>query len=192
MRDFMEIQVVGDDPFGDEAYKKLFEDTMSDLNKAVLIDRVKLVLKPKVPLFIFSIVLKADPGNKTVADVANVREESNMTYVTITQERYAPDILKALWTRYGRNKVVQQSRFDIEVSNAKLSEMQEMVVSSGEQDLREIMGAIWRSMPEGIKNRRTLIDGGVITVVATEELMQPEMMEEGYAVHKEMGGAAGV
>jgi len=186
----MDVQAIGDDPFGDEAYKKLFEDTMSDLNKAVLIDRAKLVLKPKVPLFIFSIVLKADPGNKTVVDVANVREEANMTYITITQERYAPDILKALWTRYGRNKVVQQTRFDIEVSSAKMSELQEMVVASGEQDLREIMGAIWRSMPEGIKNRRTLIDGSVITVVATEELMQPEMMDEGKAIHKEMGGAA--
>lgn len=188
----MEIEVIGDDPFGDAAYGKLFEETMSDLNKAVLIDKAKLILKPNVPLFIFSIVLKADPGNKTVVDVANVREESNMTYITITQERYAPDILKALWTAYGRNRVVQQTRFDIEVSNAKMSELQEMVIASGEQDLREIMGAIWRSMPEGIKNRRTLIDGGVITVIATEELMQPEMMEEGYAAHRSMGGAVDV
>ncbi|MBO5547534.1 MAG: DUF2113 family protein, partial [Candidatus Methanomethylophilaceae archaeon] len=72
----MDIEVVGDDKFGDEAYRKLFEDTMSDLNKAVLIDKAKLILKPSTPLFIFSIVLKADPGNKTVVDVANVREES--------------------------------------------------------------------------------------------------------------------
>ena len=192
MRDCMDIEMIGEDEFGMPAYQKLFEDTMSDLNKAVLIDKAKLVLKPSVPLFIFSIVLKADPGNKTVVDVANVREEANITYVTITQERYAPDILKALWTKYGRNKVVQQTRFDIEVANAKIADLQDMVISSGEQDLREIMGALWRSMPEGIKNRRTLIDGSVITVVATEELMQPEMMDEGYAVHKSMGGAASV
>lgn len=113
-----------------------------------------------------------------------------MVYVTITQERYAPDVLRALWTKYGRNKVVQQTRFDIEITGAKMAELQEMVIASGEDDLREIMGAIWRSMPEGIKNRRTLIDGGVITVIATEELMQPEMMDEGRAIHVEMGGAA--
>ncbi len=188
----MDIEIIGEDKFGEPAYRKLFEDTMSDLNKAVLIDRAKLVLKPSVPLFVFSIVLKADPGNKTVVDVSNVREEGSTTYITITQERYAPDILKALWNRYGRNRVVQQTRFDIEVANAKMSELQDMIISSGEQDLREIMGAIWRSMPEGIKNRRTLIDGSVITVVATEELMQPEMMEEGIAVHKSMGGSADV
>ncbi len=188
----MDVEVIGEDKFGEPAYKKLFEDTMSDLNKAVLIDRAKLILKPSVPLFVFSIVLKADPGNKTVVDVATVREEANMTYLTITQERYAPDILKALWTKYGRNKVVQQTRFDIEVANAKIADLQNMIIASGEQDLREIMGAIWRSMPEGIKNRKTLIDGGVITVIATEELMQPAMLEEGVEIHRSMGGVSGV
>lgn len=188
----MQVEVLGEDKFGDPAYQKLFDDTMSDLNKAVLIDKVKLVLKPSVPLFIFSIVLKADPDNKTVVDVANVREEGKTTYVTITQERYAPDILSALWSKYGRNRVVQQTRFDIEVENAKMSELSEMIITSGEEDVREIMGAIWRAMPEGIKNRRTLITDGVITVIATEEIMKPEMMQEGIEVHKSMGGSADV
>lgn len=188
----MEIEVEGEDTFGDAAYAKLFEDTMSDLNKAVLMDRAKLVLKPSVPLFIFSISLKADPGNKTVVDVANVREEGSMAYITITQERYAPDILKALWGRYGRAKVIQQTRFDIEIEGAKLKELSEIIITSGEEDVREIMGAMWRSMPEGIKNRRSLIDGGIITVIATEELMTDEMVDEGRRIHKEMGGAADV
>ena len=65
-----------------------------------------------------------------------------------------------------------------------------MVVSSGEEDKREILGAIWRTMPEGIKNRKVLMDGNVITVVATEEIMRPEMLKEGLAVHESMGGAA--
>ena len=32
MRDCMDIEVIGDDKFGQPAYQKLFEDTMSDLN----------------------------------------------------------------------------------------------------------------------------------------------------------------
>ncbi|MBR2093125.1 MAG: DUF2113 family protein, partial [Candidatus Methanomethylophilaceae archaeon] len=68
------------------------------------------------------------------------------------------------------------------------AEIGSMVVSSGEEDKREILGALWRSMPEGIKNRRVLMDGNVITVVATEEIMLPGMIEEGEAVHKRMGG----
>ena len=93
----MEIEVYGDEEYGNGIYTKLFDEIMSDLNKAYLIDRVKLVLKPSTPLFVFSIVLKAEPGSKTIADVANVREEAGGVHVTITQERYAPDILSALW-----------------------------------------------------------------------------------------------
>ena len=188
----MEIEVYGDEEYGNGVYTKLFDEIMSDLNKAYLIDRVKLVLKPSTPLFVVSIVLKAEPGSKTIADVANVREEAGGVHVTITQERYAPDILSALWARYGRGNVVQQTRFDLDVTNAKLGEMSEMVVSSGEEDKKEIMGAIWRTMPEGIKNRRTLMDGNTITVVATEEILTKEMLEEGRQVHVSMGGSADV
>ena len=71
----MDIEIVGEDPYGRDAYAKLFDEIMSDLNKAVLIDRVRLVLRPETPLFIFTIVLKAAPGPKTVGDIATVRKE---------------------------------------------------------------------------------------------------------------------
>ncbi len=186
----MDIEVIGDDPYGSEAYSKLFDEIMSDLNKAVLIDRVKLLLDPKTPLFVFSIVLRAEPGEKTIPDVSTVRMETEGVHVTITQERYAPEILAALWKRFGRNNVYQQTRFDLDVKGATEADLAEMVVSSGEEDKREIMGAIWRTMPEGIKNRRTLMDGNVITVVATEEILLPEMLAKGREVHASMGGAA--
>ena len=54
------------------------------------------------------------------------------------------------------------------------------------------MAALWRTMPEGIKNRKTLISDNVITVVATEEILLPEMIEHGRQVHVTMGGSADV
>lgn len=186
----MDVDVIGEDKYGSAAYAKLFEEIMGDLNKATLIDRVRLVLKPDVPLFVFSVVLKAAPSRKTIPDAATIRFEIDGVHVTITQERYAPDILRVLWARYGRSNVVQQTRFDLDVAGAKEEELAEMEISSGEEDMREIMGAIWRTMPEGIKNRKTLIDGHIITVVATEEILKPEMLEEGIQVHRFMGGGA--
>lgn len=188
----MEIEVVGADQYGTEAYSGLFDEIMSDLNKAVLIDRVRLTLKPDVPLFIFSIALKAAPGPKSVGDVSTVRTDVGGVHVTITEERYAPDILSALFARYGRSAVEQQTRFDLIVANAEESDISSIVVSSGEEDRREIMGALWRTMPEGIKNRKTLMSGNVITVVATEEILLPEMVEEGRKEHIAMGGSADV
>jgi putative methanogenesis marker protein 17 len=186
----MDVDVIGEDKYGSAAYAKLFEEIMGDLNKATLIERVKLVLKPDVPLFVFSVVLKAAPSRKTIPDAATIRFEIDGVHVTITQERYAPDILRVLWARYGRSNVVQQTRFDLDVAGAKEEELAEMEISSGEEDMREIMGAIWRTMPEGIKNRKTLIDGHIITVVATEEILKPEMLEEGIQIHRFMGGVA--
>jgi len=186
----MDVDVIGEDKYGSAAYAKLFEEIMGDLNKATLIERVKLILKPDVPLFVFSVVLKAAPSRKTIPDAATIRFEIDGVHVTITQERYAPDILRVLWARYGRSNVVQQTRFDLDVAGAKEEELAEMEISSGEEDMREIMGAIWRTMPEGIKNRKTLIDGHIITVIATEEILRPEMIEEGMQIHRFMGGEA--
>lgn len=188
----MEIEVVGDDGYGTEAYKALFDEIMSDLNKAVLIDDARLVLRPADPLFIFTIVLKAAPGAKTIGDVSTVRTDVGGVHLTITEERYAPDILEALFAKYGRMSVVQQTRFDLDVSNAKESDVSSIVISSGEEDKREIMGAIWRTMPEGIKNRMTLMSGNVITVIATEEILEPEMVEIGRKEHVSKGGSKDV
>lgn len=188
----METEVIGDDRFGDEAYQRLFDEIMSDLNKAVLIDRAKLVLRPDVPLFIFSIVLKSEPSLKTIPDVCNVRAEGGNIHLTISQERYAPAVLSALWGKYGRRAVFQQTRFDLDVEGAREEDVAAMVVSSGEEAKREILGALWRAMPEGIKNRRVIMEGNVMTVVATEEIMLDDMMNEGRKIHAGMGGAADV
>lgn len=188
----MNIETVAEDEFGAKAYSALFDEIMSDLNKAVLIDKVKLVMKPEVPLFVFSLVLRARPAEKTIVDVSTARAQPGGVHLTIVQERYAPEILSALWNRYGRNNVVQQTRFDLEVVGATEEELAGMAVSSGEEDLKEIIGAVWRIMPEGIKNRRTFITGNVITVTATEEVLLPEMLDEGMAVHLSMGGSADV
>ncbi|MDR3074467.1 MAG: methanogenesis marker 17 protein [Candidatus Methanoplasma sp.] len=184
----MEIEVIAEDGFGGDAYANLFREIMSDIGKAFQMENALLVLRPEVPLFVFSIRLKTEPSSKTVADVANIRTEGNITHLTITDERYAPDILEEMWSRFGKDRVEQQTRFDMEVKDVPEKEVSSIVVASGEEYLKEVVGAIWRSMPEGIKNRHTYIDGQVITVVATEEKFEPQMLEEGLKYHKKMLG----
>ena len=182
----MDVEVICEDKFGGESYQNLFGEIMSDIGKAFHIDKALLVLKPEVPLFIFSVGLKAEPADRTIADVANIRTEGDMVHITITDEVYAPEIMKVLWAKYGRDNVKQQTRFDMEVSSASEKDVGSFVVSSGEEYLKEMIGAIWRSLPEGIKNRHTFIDGHIITIIATEEIFQPYMLEEGMKRHKEM------
>lgn len=103
----MNIDTTGEEQYGLEVYSKLFDDIMSDLDKAVLIDKAKLVLDPSIPMFIFSIILKSDLKSKNIADVSDVKYDTNGVHVAITQEKYAPEILSTLWARYGRKSIYQ-------------------------------------------------------------------------------------
>ena len=182
----MDVEIISEEKFGIDAYKILFEEIMSDVGKAFHVVKALLVLRPGVPLFIFSIRMKTEPANKTIADVSNIRIEDGALHITITDEKYAPDIVRELWKKYGRESVNQQTRFDIEVRSASEKEVGKLVISSGEEYLKEMIGALWRSMPEGIKNRHTFIDGPVVTIVATEERFQKFMLDDGLSYHKKM------
>jgi len=182
----MDVKVICEDKFGGETYANLFTEIMSDIGKAFHTESALLMLKPEIPLFIFSVRLKTEPSDRTIADVANIRTEGDIIHITITDERYAPEIMKELWVKYGKDSVVQQTRFDMEVKGAVRAEVESFVVASGEEYLKEMIGAVWRSLPEGIKNRHTYIDSQVITVVATEERLEPYMLKEGLEQHKKV------
>ncbi len=180
-------EVVGTDEFGNEQYRALYEEIMGDVGKLAAVDRSYLVLKPTVPLFIISLKMKARPAAKTLGTVASTRSEKDTVYVSITDELYAPGILTALWNRYGRDNVQQSDRLDISVVGAESSfEVDDIVVESDEQPIQEILGALFRVLPEGIRVRRTFFDGDVVTIVATEERMMQEYLEEGMKVHEDM------
>jgi len=182
----MEIEMIAEDKFGGAAYESLFVEIMSDIGKAFQMEKALIMLKPDVPLFVISVKLRAEPANRTAADVSNIRTEGGMIHLTITDERYAPAILKELWKKFGKDSVDQQTRFDMEIKNASEKDVGSIIVASEEEYLKEIIGAIWRSMPEGIKNRHTYIDGSVITVVATEEIFRTDLLKEGLVYHKKM------
>ena len=184
----MDVEVIGTDPYGDAAYKALFSDIVGDIGKSFMIEGAKLILKPEVPLFIFSVMLRNVPGGRTISNVASLRQEREDLHMSISEERYAPDVLAQLWKMYGRAMVEQQTRFDLVVAGGDEDRIKDLLVSSGEEAKKEIIGAIWRAMPEGIKARHNISDGSVITIVATEEMIMPEMIEEGKALHKSLGG----
>ncbi len=180
-------EVVGTDEFGNEQYRTLYEEIMGDVGKLAAVERSYLVLKPKVPLFIVSLRMKTRPAARTIGTVASTRTEQDTVYVSITDELYAPGILVALWDRYGRDNVQQLDRLDISVAGAGSSfEVDEIVVESDEQPIQEILGALFRVLPEGIRVRRSFFDGDVVTIVATEERMMPEFLEEGMKIHEDM------
>ncbi|MCQ2086322.1 MAG: methanogenesis marker 17 protein [archaeon] len=184
----MNIEVTGPDVYANDTYKTLFKSIMSDVGKAIIVDKAKIVLKPDIPLFIFSVRLANKAVGKTIMDVASIRQEGKETHLCITDEKFAPEILSQLWKNYGRNNIDQQTRFDLVVNNGNANKISSLSISSEEDSLKEIIGALWRIMPEGIRNRHNISDANVITIIATEEIMRPEMIEEGKQIHRSLGG----
>jgi len=188
----MIIDVTGPDVYGNAAYKKLFEDIMSDSGMAVALEKVTLILDPATPLFIFSVLMRNRPESKKVADAVSIRTEGNEVHITIADENFAPQILSALWRLYGRERVDQQTRFDIKINDADEDKIANIQIASGEDAKQEIIGALWRVLPEGIKARHNISEGRLITIAATEEIMTSELKEKALAVHKRMKGDADV
>lgn len=188
----MEADVTGPDEYGNEAYRKVFDGVMNELEKGVAIDKVKMVLDPLTPLFILSVAMRSRPESKKIADAASIRAEGDEVHMTISDENYAPEILSALWKAYGRERVEQQTRFDIKISNADDEVIGAIEIASGEDAKKEMIGAMWRVLPEGIKARHNISEGRIITIAATEEIFTNELKEKAMAVHEEMRGSIDV
>ena len=182
----MDVRITSPDNYANDAYRNLFNVIMADIGKAQMMESVEMVLKPEIPLFIFSVRLVSVPESMRLKDAASVRTEGETVHITISDERYAPSILAQLWKRYGRDNVDQSTRFDISVLNADSDDVSEIGITSGETVLKDVIGAVWRAMPEGIKARHSFTDGNTVTVMATEEIVKQEMRDEAFAVHKRM------
>jgi putative methanogenesis marker protein 17 len=188
----MEVEVTGPEEYGNAAYKKLFEELMSDMNKAVSLEKVRFVLDPSTPLFVLSVVMRNKPESKRIADVTSIRVEGKEVHMTISDENYAPEVLSALWKVYGRDHVDQQTRFDIKIDNGDDDLIGGLEIASGEDAKQEIVGAMWRVLPEGIKARYNISEGRMITIAATEEIVTDELKARAQKIHDEVRGAADV
>jgi putative methanogenesis marker protein 17 len=156
------------------------------------VEKARIVLDPETPMFIFSLLMKNRPESRKVADAVSMRTEGSEVHITISDEKYAPEILSVLWKMYGRDRVDQQTRFDIKIEGADEDVIANTVIASGEDAKKEMIGAMWRVMPEGIKARYNISEGRLITIAATEEIVTDALKERAMGIHIETRGDVNV
>lgn len=179
-----ETIVNGTDEYGNDRYRSLYEEIMYDVGKLTAIEGSYLLLRPEEPLFIVSVRLRSKPAAKSIGDVAMTRAERGKVYISIRDEMYAPGMLKKLWDTYGRDRVQQTDRLDITVDGVDTSaEVDALPVESAEQPIQDILGALARVLPEGIRNRRVISGSSTVTVMATEEIVRPEQIAVAEKIH---------
>ena len=182
----MNIRVEGTEEFGNEVYAELFERILVDLGLTNRVEVARLVVKPEVPLFLVSIRTRRARTAVKVSDISTVEQRQRDTYMMIGDESYAPALLALLWKRFGRERIEQITRLEVLVHGIRQEELEDLELDPGQELKKEVLDAVWRLLPEGFKVRHNILSESVMTVAATEHVMQPEYISLAEKVHREM------
>jgi len=184
----VEFELEGTEQYALESYQWLLERILLDMSITTMVERARLVIRPDQTLFIISIKIKQSSGKRPVHDIAELEDQEGGTFIIIKDESFAPRLLSTLWRLYGRDKVQQLTRLEILVEDIPMKEISNLKLDPEEEVHSKLLDAMWRLLPEGLKVRKELYTGDVMTIVATEHGMTVDFVEEARKVHQYMIG----
>ncbi len=177
-----------------EAYRSIVSDIITELVLGGAIGRIKVVVRPEDSLYQMAIILRGSQPTVKVSDIGSV-EIGNIAKkevkISLTEEKYLPDLLEMLWARYGRTKVYQPERktliMNAENPSAEIEFLKDMVVADPRRTLlsRLVEMAI-RSTPEGFRVRYHSMDENRFVFVASEDTLKPEWIQEAHQMVTEL------
>ncbi|MDF1533471.1 MAG: methanogenesis marker 17 protein [Methanosarcinaceae archaeon] len=179
-----------------EHYKQIVSDGLTDLVLVRSIDKIKVVITPEETLFQMVIVLRGGLAPIKISDFAQAGVgtfgESEVV-IDIENEAYLPQLLVALWAKYGRINVHQPERKTVSVSCEYLLKevplIEEMVVEDPQRTLQSrLIDLAIRATPEGFRVRYHSLNGNHFIFVATEDIMKKEWIEQAHKMLDELLG----
>jgi len=183
----MNIKVEGTEQYGNEVYAKLFERILIDLGLTNRVEAARMIIKPEAPLFLVSIRTRQARSTVKIKEITSTLEQRGSdSYMVIAEESYAPALLAMLWKRYGRERIEQITRLELLVKGIKVAELEGLELNPGHELKKDMLDAVWRLLPEGFKVRHNLFSDTVLTIAATEHVMEPEWIVLAEKVHHEM------
>jgi putative methanogenesis marker protein 17 len=112
-----------------------------------------------------------------VSDVGDLVQAEGGYQITVEDEEHMANLIRALWSTFGRDKVEQPERNVLVVLSDESPE--DLVVADTETEFRrDLMDALIRIAPEGFRNRRNEMGKESFFFLAAEETIMPEMVAE--------------
>ena len=167
--------------FGVISYKVIVDHVFTDLALAGALQTVRILIDIRKPLFYLTGELNVVQSPIPFSEITTVTREDGEIHVVIDDETYAPEILKLLWTRFGRDNISQTDRWNLYFPHDYISveELNQLIaVNPRDRIMNKILDAINRIIPEGFRVRQRSIQGGYITVIASENPIEEEWLEE--------------
>lgn len=177
-----------------DAYKSIVADIITELVLGGAIGRIKVVVRPEDSLYQMAIILRGGQPTVKVSDIGSV-EIGNLTKkevkISLTEEKYLPELLELLWARYGRAKVSQPERRTLVISaedtSAEVDFLKDMVVADPRRTLQSrLVEMAIRATPEGFRVRYHSMDTHKFVFVASEDALKPEWIQEANQIVTEL------
>jgi len=182
----VEFELEGTEQYALESYQWMLERILMEMGISTMVERVRFVIRPDQTLFIISMRIKQSGSKRPVYDIAEMESQEGGTFITIKDESYAPRLLSSLWKLYGRERVQQLTRLEIFVEGVPVEDLSDMKLDPEEEVRSQLLDAMWRLLPEGLKVRNEYYNDNVMTIVATEHGMTVDFIAEAQKVHANM------
>lgn len=163
--------------FGILAYKIITDYVLSDLNIGQAIQKIRILIDIKKPLFVVSVDVNPTTLQIKVKDCAYLKEESDGIHIIIHDESYSADLLRALWNFLGKDRINQLDRWEVVIPKLiKKGELEEIkIVDLKEKIIDKVLDAVSRIIPEGFRINSTLsLKDNNLTVIASENPIQED------------------
>lgn len=167
--------------FGILSYKVIADHVFQDLALAGAFQSVRILIDIEKPLFYITGEINLVESPIRISDIATMKLDEADIHLTIEDETYAPDLLKLLWTRFGREQITQLDRWNLLIPSPLISieELSQLVaVNPSDRILNKILDALNRIIPEGFRVRQTSFRKERITIIASENPLEPKWIQQ--------------
>jgi putative methanogenesis marker protein 17 len=182
------FQVESTEPAGGEIYRRIASTVITDHDLLRVLDRLRIFIDPKVPIFIAVGITRTVPRNVIVRDFSGITYDGSKVILSIADETYLAPLLEKLWVRYGKDQVIQPDRFTIELERTQEEgqSIEEMVVADPTEGLyKDLVYTMQVICPEGFKVKRQSFQNGRFWFVASENTLPEDvtpLVEEQFAI----------
>ena len=180
--------VKSNDKEGAKVYEMIIGQIFQDLQLSPSIKDMRVFVNPEEVVFILAIKLDKTSSFTSLHDVVTIKYDKNddKTIIRVKDENYLPNILKKLWQEYGRENVHQPNRFSI-ILDGEDDNLKDLVIDDPYVNLKKrVYDAAFRIIPEGFRIVRDISDGDVIAIVATDELIKDDWLDQGFQYVEEL------
>ncbi len=190
MEELETIVVESPDAVGAKTTKTLIQDTLSDLALNRVIEKLKVFVDPREPVFIFAALLRLSMPSIKLKDFAKIEMGAlgkDEVKIELQREAFTVKLLNKLWERYGKENIEQPDKKIILVKTDPLKEMDamdELVIDEPHQEVldRLIDAIALRIIPEGFRVRKHELTGSYVLFVASEDTLKPEWLAKGKEI----------